>query len=504
MSLLGIHVGAEGVTAGVFDIEGCVLGRGSAAYRAESPEAGVSEVWMDAVWDVLKTAVGQALSGTSETVTAMSLAVRGDASVSIDREGRPLGPSILPDDAQADAAAREFHERFSPIEVMRLTGMPPVSTSRLVRLLWLKTARPDVYDATWKFMGWHEYLANRLGLGPVTDPSLAGRTQMFDIVNRVWAEPLIDAAGIDRGRLPDVRPAGTALGDISRRAAEELGLPAHVRFVVGGYDAAVSALGVGAVAGGHVLNATDGVEWFVPALHEPAVDPGMLKNGFACTPHVVPGMFVSIARNPTGGGVIAWLAGLLGLAPDSAKAEPDAAPGGERRMLETLLALMDREPTKLFVLPYFGPSGTPYDDARASGSIVGLDLSTTRGTLARAAVEGLALEMKLNATLLGESLIRLNEVNVTGAPARSREWCQIKADVLGLPVRRHPGIDAAALGAAMLAGIGTGVYENTVGAVEFCVNPEDVLHPNGDRTDFYAKKFEGYRRLYPALRDIVR
>lgn len=491
MSLLGIHVGAERVTAGVYDIEGRLLGRGGVDYHGESPQPGVSEVYMDVVWGALKDAVAKARAHVEEPVTAMSLAVCGESAVAIDRDGRALGASILPDDTQADAVAREYHERVSPIDVMRQTGMPPVSNSRLVRMLWLKATRPDVYQACWKFMGWHEHLANRFGLGPVTDPSLAGRTQMFDIVNGAWADRVLGEAGVEREKLPDVKPAGTLLGDISRRAAEELGLPAGVKFVVGGCDHSVAALGVGAVAGGQALNATGGAEWLVAALHEPALDVGMLKNGFSCTPHVIGGTFVSVAVNPSGGRLMTWLCGLLAAGRDG------------REAVDGLLAEMDRRPTDLLVLPYFGPSGTPYGDKRALGSVVGMDAGTSRGTIVRAALEGLALEMKLNASLLAESGIRLNEARVAGPAARSRDWCQIKADVLGLAVKRYVDLEPASLGAAMLAGLGAGVYDGFVSAVEFCVNAEDTVYPAGPRVDHYEKQFERYRRLYPALREIV-
>ena len=89
------------------------------------------------------------------------------------------------------------------------------------------------------------------------------------------------------------------------------------------------------------------------------------------------------------------------------------------------------------------------------------------------------------------------------ASAASRAWCQLKCDVLGVPVPRHVGVSAAVLGAAMLAGVGTGVYDDMSAAVAFCVNAEDTLHPTGERTDLYARKFLRYRRLYPALREII-
>ena len=164
---------------------------------------------------------------------------------------------------------------------------------------------------------------------------------------------------------------------------------------------------------------------------------------------------------------------------------------------------MDDEPTDLLVLPYFSASGTPYLDPKPMGSIVGLTLDTTRGAVSRALLEGLALEMKLNAALLAGSAVRIAELDVTGLAAACRNWCQLKADVLGVPVNCHAGVDAATLGAAMLAGMGTGTYANATVAVEFCVNARDRLLPSGPRTDVYETKFARYRRLYPALREIV-
>jgi xylulokinase len=164
---------------------------------------------------------------------------------------------------------------------------------------------------------------------------------------------------------------------------------------------------------------------------------------------------------------------------------------------------MDDGPTDMLVLPYFSASGTPYLDPRPLGGIVGLALSSGRGTIIRGLVEGLACEMRLHAELLGDSGVRFNEVHVTGPAAASRKWCQLKADVLGHPVQRQVGVNAAALGAAMLAGIGAGVYEDTADAVESCVRPDDEVWPSGERVGIYARKFAAYRRLYPALRAVM-
>lgn len=497
MSLLGVGIGGGRVVATVYDIEGRSLGGGSGEYAADHPEPRREEIWMDAVWDELKRAVGKALAHVSDPVTAMSLAVEGESLVCVDRNGRVLAPSILPRDPRTEEVARDFQEKVSPIEVMRLTGMPAGSSYMLLKLLWVKENLPEAYNNAWKFMGWQEYFVSRLGLEPTTDYSLAGRTQMFDIINRAWADEIIDQAGLDRARLSEVKPAGTLLGEISRKTSEELGLPAGTKFVLGGYDQAVAAFGAGAASSGHALNATEEVEYLVAAFHEPVVDPGMMKSGFSCCPHVVPETFVSVAYNFTGRELLRWYRGVLG-------GEEAATAGREKPdTWEAIIERMDSDPADLVVLPYFKPSGTPYRDPRPLGSIVGLTLETGRGKILRGLLEGLAFEMKLNAELLAESGVRLSQVHATGLAANSRKWCQLKADVFGLPVERHMGVDTASLGAAMLAGIGTGVYENATTAVEFCVHPEEKIWPSGERSDLYAKRFGHYRRLYPALREVM-
>lgn len=467
------------------------MGQGAAAFAADVDRPGRSEVPMDRVWQALKEAVTRAVAGAGDAVTAMSLAVEGDVAVPVDRNGATLAPSILPGDTRADAVARDFQERVSPIEVMRVTGMPGGMGYPLLRLLWLKEHARDVYGDTYKFMGWQEYVAARLGLEPVTEATLAARTQMYDVINRSWASGIIDEAGLDRDKLSDVRETGTVLGEISRNAAAELGLPTGTKFVLGGHALAVSALGVGAASAGHAMDAVDGAEHLVCASHEPALDVQMMKNGFACWPHVVPDMYVSDAYNFTGANLLRWFARLVGA--DTAGAVD----------LDRLTAAMDDAPTDLLVLPYFTISGTPYLDPKPLGSVVGLTLETRRATLIRALLEGLAFEIRLNVVLLGESGVRVNDLHVAGPAATSRAWCQLKCDVLGMPLHRHPDVQADVLGAAMLAGVGTGVYDDASAAVAFCVSAEDSLYPNGERTDLYARKFLQYRRLYPALREII-
>ena len=497
MSLLGVEVGGGGATAIACDAEGRVLGRGTHEYVPNHPREGWAEIPIDAVWDGLKFAVGMALADVRDPVTAMSLAVTGQAVVPVARDGRALGPSMMPFDRRGETQTHDLREMRSPLEIMRITGSPIGANFTLPKLMWLKQNDPGTFRETWQFMGWQEYLVYRLGFEPTTDYSLAGRTMMFDVINKDWSSEILDLVEIDRETLCGVRPAGTLLGEISRSAADELGLPHGTKLVLGGFDQAMGALAAGAVLDSHAMDATGTVEVLVPAFNEPVVDAGMLKNGFVCCPHVVPDAYISVAYNFTGGSLLRWYRDTLG------HEEKAIAEKTGRSVYDVIMECMDDEPTTALVLPYFSASGTPYFESKPMGGIVGLDLSSTRGTLIRALLEGVTFEIRLNMALLAESGVRVNVIHAVGGAARSREWCQLKADVFGLSVMRHADVDAPAQGAAMLAGAGVDVYEDLHEAVAACVKPREEIRPDGERAEVYNHKFARYRKLYPALRQVL-
>ena len=452
------------------------------------PQDDWCEIDVEKVWAEFRQAVSAAAADTPEPVGAMCIAVMGEAVIPVGQVGEVLAPCIMPVDRRAERVCRELQELISPLELMRVTGTPTGPSYALPRILWLKENEADLYRNTWKFMGWQDYLVSRLGLEPVTDESLAGRTQMFDVINRVWSDSVIDVAGVDREKLSDVRVAGSMLGTISRNAAEELGLPDGTKFVLGGYDQAVAALGVGVITSENAVASTEGTGYLITALDAPVVDAGMMKNAFACTPHVVPNAYVSVTFNSSGMLLLNWCRELLKIDGDG---------------LDAIMSAMDDRLTDLVVLPYFGDAATPYSESQALGSIVGLSLDTGRGTLIRGLLEGMGLDMKLNIELLRDSEIRIGLLRVTGPAAGSESWCQLRADTLGIPLRPCAGVDAGARGAAMLAGIGTREDEDAGSAVEHFVPGGGVIRPNGDLSDLYTRRFAKYRKLYASIRQVL-
>ncbi|MGD2175891.1 MAG: FGGY-family carbohydrate kinase, partial [Candidatus Brocadiaceae bacterium] len=274
----------------------------------------------------------------------------------------------------------------------------------------------------------------------------------------------------------------------------ELGLPAGCLVVAGSHDQPAGALGSGVIQPGVAMDATGTVECFAVAMQEPVVNETMLENNLACYPHAAPSLYVSLAFNFTGGSLFRWVRDNL------ARGELERARQSGRDPYDLLTEQMCDEPTDLFVLPHFTMTGTPHMDANPVGAMVGLSLSTTRGQVLRAVLEGISYEMKLNADILQRAGVEVNEFRAIGGGAKSDFWLQLKADMFNRPVVRLEVAEAASLGMAIAAGVAAGIYESAEGAAEELIVPQATFTPDPGRAGYYEEMLAAYRELYPVLK----
>jgi xylulokinase len=169
---------------------------------------------------------------------------------------------------------------------------------------------------------------------------------------------------------------------------------------------------------------------------------------------------------------------------------------------DLLLAAASPAPTSLLVLPHFSGSGTPTLDTRSKAAILGLTFATTRSDIAKAILEGLTYELRLNLDLLREGGVRIDVLRAIGGGARSKLWLQLKADITGIPVVTPRITEAAAFGAALLAGVGAGVFPSAASASTRFLRLTDTYTPDPDRHAAYSRQFELYREVYPAVAPI--
>lgn len=498
MSLLGLDIGTTGCKAVVFNLDGKFLASAYREYPLIFPKPGWIELDSNLVWKRTKEVIHEVARKTRrDPIRALAVSAQGEAFTPIDKSGRPLYNSIVTFDSRADSYVAWWNNRLGKKRVFNITGVPVSGITTLNKILWLKENNREIFDQTWKFLCYEDLAFFKLGLLPTIDYSLAARTMAFNLSQKVWSETLLRITGVDRALLPEAKPSGTVVGEIPERVALKLGLPKKVLAVTGGHDQPCGALGSGVIKPGVAMYATGTVECIAPAFDEIVLNETMFRNNLCCYPHTMKDMYISIVFNFTGGSLLRWFRDVFG------QEEFQVARKTRRDVYDILAAKATKTPTNLLLLPHFTMTGTPYFDAKSKGVILGLTLSTTKGDIIKAILEGVTYEMKLNVELLEKSGIAIHEFRAIGGGAKSDIWMQLKADILGKPVVKLKVSEAACLGAALLAGVATGEYSSMKEAVQQTVRTEKTFRPKKMHREQYEERFALYRHIYPLLRKVL-
>jgi xylulokinase len=288
------------------------------------------------------------------------------------------------------------------------------------------------------------------------------------------------------------------LGTLRNDLARELGLSGEVILVSGGHDQACAACGSGVVEAGLAMVSTGTAEVVEVAMDTPALDEALREGNISIYRHVVPGLYLAMTLNHSGGLLLRWYRDTV------CQWEREQARTSGRDAYDLILGDAPAGPTGLMVLPHFSGSGTPWLDTSSKGAILGLTFATTRPILAKAVLEGLTFELRVNLDLLREAEVVINELHAVGGGARSPLWLQLKADICQVPLRVPQVTEAACLGAALLAGTAAGVYPSLEAAVAQTVQLERRVEPQPDSVSAYDARYQLYRQVYPTLIDLQR
>jgi xylulokinase len=318
----------------------------------------------------------------------------------------------------------------------------------------------------------------------------------LDLRRAKWSPETLAYVGMPQDKLPGLAQAGTVVGTVATPQADALGLPPGVQIVLGAHDQCMSALGAGAIRPGTAGYGL-GTYICITPVYE-AIPPAaqMITARLNVEHHALPGLYVSFFYNLTGGALLKWFRDTF------ARMERAEAQARAADVYDLLLAEMPPDPTDLMVLPHFAPTGPPYFDERPGGLIAGLTLETSRGEFIKGLLEGVTYYFRSGLELMAEAGIDIEEYRVTGGGARSDAWLQIKADILGKPLVRPRIAEASALGAAILAGVGSRVYESAEQAVQALVQVDRVFEPDMRRHRLYDERFARYSLLYPFSRSL--
>jgi len=497
MSLMGIDVGTTGCKAVVFDERGKQLAAAYREYPLLSPRPGWCEIDSTEVLRLTRESVREACSKVKDRVRALAVSSQGEAVTPIDKKGNILAHSIVSSCPRTADLVPVWEKRFGKKHLFEKTGIPVASCFTPLRLEWIKNNDPEVFRRADKFLFFEDLVYWSLGLEPTTDSSEASRAMCLDLESGEYLKEVFDSIGVEIGQLPKVLPSGSVIGEVSGKAAADWGLPAGTVAVTGGHDQPAAALGVGVIEEGQACYGIGTVECVTSVFRKPLLSERMLEYNLCCYHHTYPGRFVSLAYNFTGGSLFRWYRDVFG------QAEAREAQQTGRDVYDLLTSQIPAKPTRIFVLPHFTSTGTPYFDNHSTGAFLGFSLDTTRGEVIRSILEGITYEIRMCVDLYAEIGHPLQEFRCSGGGAKSKEWMQIKADIMNAEILVPEVSEAGCLGMALLAGAAIGCYSNLEEAVETTVKVTRSFSPDPNRAQVYEENMAIYRDLYPTVKNLA-
>jgi xylulokinase len=502
--LAGIDLGSTSLKCVIYDLAGRVVASGTRPTERTNPDPDHPEwtVWQpDQIWGGTAAAMKEAVAKLDDPrhIKAVAVTGMGMDGGPVDRQGNCLYPFISWHDPRTEPQLRWWENHIGAEKSFWIGGNTLWRFSTALRLLWMAEHEPEILARTDKWLLIEDFLNFKLCGRRATDFTMASCTLLFDQRKRNWSEEILAQAGIERRLLCEAYPSGTQLGEVTAQAAEATGLPVGTPVVLGGHDYLCSALPVGAFAPGVVLDVTGTWEIVLAAIPAPVLTPEVQRLGVTVETHVACDTY-AVWGGAVASDMLEWYRKEYGFEAqqraekeggldwDYLMAEASAAPAGARGVM---------------FLPHMSAAGCPVVDARSLGAFVGLSNFVQRGDMLRAIVEGLDYQVHDIVTAFKNGLsINPDRLVAVGGATRNAFWMQNKADITGLPIELPEVEEATPLGAAVLAGIGVGLYRDEQDAFERVYRPGKTYLPDPHQASRYAEWYKIYQQLYPVLRPV--
>ncbi|MDZ4768129.1 MAG: xylulokinase [Chloroflexota bacterium] len=494
--LLGIDIGTSSIKAILFQSEtAAIVASAGHEYPTHRPAADRAEQdpadWWTGVVEVVSKVTADA---RTDEIAGIGLCGHMHGVAFLDRVGRAVRPAIIWADQRSGTECHDLIDQIGAERFASIAGTLPAAGFAAPSLLWLNRHEPRTLERTATLLPPKDSVRFMMTGEIATDASDAAATALFDVSVKSWSPEIVNAVGVARSMLPPIRDSASICGSLTRAAAEQLGLPIGIPVVTGCADQPAQAFANGLIATGKAsVTVGSGGQIFVPVMpvqegarfHLPT-DPRVHVFN-----HALPGMWYVLGATLSAGLSMRWLRDLMGMTADADayarfSDEASAIPPGAGGLL---------------FLPYLTGERTPHFDPGARGAFIGLSASHTRGHLARAIMEGVAFSLREALTIgmnIGGSV---SSVIAAGGAMDSPTWRQIVADVLGLPLRQTGLSETTAIGAALLAGVGVGVYDTYTEACTRTSRAVRITEPNDAAHARYNAIYPVYLGLYGRLRE---
>ncbi|NQT50654.1 hypothetical protein HQ576_01310 [bacterium] len=502
--LVGIDLGSTSLKAIVYDLAGNAVAQASRPTERVNPDPEHPDwaIWRpEQIWggvaESLREAVGQLDDPTA--IRGVAVTGMGMDGVPIDKDGRWLYPFISWHCPRTAPQHQWWLDNIGAEKQFAISGNPVWPINTALRLLWMREHEPAILDQTDKWLLIEDFVNFMLCGVRATDFSMASNTLLLDQRTRTWSDELLELSGIDRRLLCDPQPSGTVIGEIHAAAAEATGLPESTPVALGGHDFLCGALAAGAFKPGVVLSVLGTWDIIVGALPEPVLSPEACAMGAWVDSHVARDTW-AVMGSAVAGEATEWFREQFAF---EEKQKAEAEGGVDWDYLMAAAAASPPGANGVMFLPHLSGSVFPVVDPTSKGAFVGLRNIVTKGDMMRAAIEGLNYQFLQILTSLENGLgLTTDTLVAIGGGTKNTFAMQNKADMAGKPMEAPDLGEATPLGAALLAGIGVGLYADEQDAFDHVYKPGRVYEPNPELTARYAEWFKTYERIYPALKDV--
>jgi xylulokinase len=489
--LLGIDVGTSGTRAIVVDDSGAPVASATAdhaPFRSPGPAWAEQDPddWWRASQEAIRAVLADKAVGGAKAIAAIGLSGQMHGAVLLDQHGEVVRPALIWCNQRTAAECESLTRNIGASRLLELTSNPALPNFTLTKIMWVRDREPDLWARVRHVLLPKDYVRYKLSGEMATDVADASGTLMLDVANRRWSAEILDAVGLRPDLLPTVFESPDVCANVSKMAAQATGLAGGTPIVAGAGDQAAGAVGMGITRPGAV-SATIGTSGVVFAATDwPALDPKGRLHTFC---HAIPGRWHVMGVTQAAGLSLRWLRDVLSSTPgaltyDQLTDEASRVPAGADGVLWA---------------PYLMGERTPHLDPHARAALVGMTAATTRAHIVRAVLEGVAFSLRDSLSIFQELNVPISRVRVGGGGARSKLWREIQAAVYGHPVETVAAEEGAAYGAALLAGVGAGVWPGVDDACETVVRVSGVTTPGAADVKTMNERYAAYGRIYSSM-----
>ena len=497
--LIGVDIGTSGTKTVLFDQTGREVASASVEYPLYQPQNGWAEQEPADWWQAAAATIRMALEKSRvnpDDVKGVGLSGQMHGLVMLDAAGNVLRRSIIWCDGRTGEECREITERVGKERLIAITANPALTGFTAGKILWVRRHEPEIYQKCRHVLLPKDYIRYRLTGKFATEVSDASGMNLLDVPNRCWSKQVLAALEIDEELLAPVYESPDITGVITAEAAAVTGLRAGTPVVGGAGDNAAAAVGTGVVKAGRAFT-TIGTSGVVFAHSDQVtIDPAGRVHTFC---HSVPGCWTVMSCTLAAGLSLKWFRDTFCLS------EREAASGMGVDPYEIMNVQAARSPigaNRLLYLPYLMGERSPILDENARGAFIGLSAIHTKYDLLRAVMEGVSYSQRQCLDVLRGMGVTFTEMLACGGGGRSAFWRQMLSDVYGCPMNTIASSgESPALGAAILAGVGAGVYASVQQGCDTVIRTNTPELPDMARSSQYELYYRVFCGLYPALKD---